>query len=557
MMQTAKFAVLPSQPAFRPLIFTIAVLFAPVATAQSTPQLRNHFPYKCSGERIVITRCRHDSDMPGYPPTTPQQDYCAVVYPDRPLHNGFTVETVELRGDVIRKLQACGALPGTPTDSTPPSTSDPSSALPSQSADAYLKQAEPYFNGKDAAKAIDPLKKAIALSPSATAYNELGIAYMNLNQYPDSAAAFQQAVRLDPNDANVRLNLGDTYLKMQKFTDAAASLSEAYRLNPKSAAIANAYGIALEYTKDYAHAAAAYKLSTQLDPKFVAGYSDFGELCLYAGDNTDALETYRQLQKIDQDAANDLYSDITQADLQRKKPSSAADRAKAYANLDTTTLLVKANKGDDAAMKQLSDLYYAKKDNTNGLAWEIKAAAAGDVEIENDLGRKYENGSAGATKSVDDARAWYQKAGVRGDDTAQLNLCKSYAAELNLDEGLVAGAGKDDLQSPIPPLPGTKADVDAAFVWCVAGGDQGLYLAAWYAGVLNARGGQDHTPDFAESYFWLLNGNLQAGAVFKQKVGKHLTAAQRSEIEKRAAAFRPSPMELLHDQLTKPTAQKN
>ena len=32
----------------------------------------------------LVTRCRKDSDQPGFPPTQPNQDYCQVYYPDRP-----------------------------------------------------------------------------------------------------------------------------------------------------------------------------------------------------------------------------------------------------------------------------------------------------------------------------------------------------------------------------------------------------------------------------------------------------------------------------------------
>jgi hypothetical protein len=54
-----------------------------------------------------------------------------------------------------------------------------------------------------------------------------------------------------------------------------------------------------------------------------------------------------------------------------------------------------------------------------------------------------------------------------------------------------------------------------------------------------------------------VNGGLQAGAVFKQKPGRHLSDAQRAEVEKRAANFHPSPFELFHEQMLKRAAQKN
>jgi hypothetical protein len=63
--------------------------------------------YHCNGERVMVTRCRKDSDQPGFPPTQPNQDYCQVSYPDRPKRGGFDASGVELRGDLIKKLQEC------------------------------------------------------------------------------------------------------------------------------------------------------------------------------------------------------------------------------------------------------------------------------------------------------------------------------------------------------------------------------------------------------------------------------------------------------------------
>jgi hypothetical protein len=63
--------------------------------------------YLCNGERVMVTRCRKDSDQQGFPPTQPNQDYCQVSYPDRPKRGGFDASGVELRGDLIKKLQEC------------------------------------------------------------------------------------------------------------------------------------------------------------------------------------------------------------------------------------------------------------------------------------------------------------------------------------------------------------------------------------------------------------------------------------------------------------------
>jgi hypothetical protein len=78
--------------------------------AAAAPELRYDYPYLCNQEHVVIGHCRHDSDTPDMPPTTPQDDFCQVYYPDRPKRGGLEAMGTELRADLIKTLSACGAF---------------------------------------------------------------------------------------------------------------------------------------------------------------------------------------------------------------------------------------------------------------------------------------------------------------------------------------------------------------------------------------------------------------------------------------------------------------
>ena len=514
---------------FTPLICGAApVLIASALFAQSDDGLRYKVNYQCNGEKVQVSYCRHDSDTADMPRTTPQNDYCLVYYPDRPKRGGFTVQAAELRGDVVRKLQACGAMQSpqgqasaqsASAQNTTAQTATPTAAAAAPpTADSYYQQGLQYANAKQFAQAAGAFKNSLAIRRTGQAYGALGLVYFNLKDLPNAIAAFQQSVKLAPDVPDYQYDLGYLYYANHQYSQAVDPLREAIRLKP---------GLA--------------------DPYLALGATD---LALAKMD--DALKLYRALQKIDQDKANKLYLDITHADLDAKSKAkpSATTRAEAYKNLDTATLQAKAAKGDDAAMKRLADVYYAQHDSAGGLKWSIAAAERGDAELQNNVGWQYEN-----SKDVAQSRKWYRKAAEQGLDTAQLNLCQSYATQFALDQGVIKGAGKDDPQSPITPVQATQSDLDEAFNWCENAADQGLYLAEWYMGVLNARGGPNHPTDYSEAYFWLTAGGLKTGAVFVQKVGKHLTPTERADIEKRAAKFHPSPMELLHDEMTSGSQQ--
>jgi tetratricopeptide (TPR) repeat protein len=525
---------------------SVSVLLTSLA---ATAQLRYKVSYQCSGEHIEVAYCRADSDMPGFPRTTDNNNYCLVYYPDRPMRGGFTFQTSELRSEIIKKLQTCGALPAPPGQTAAQSSSaSAQTSTSSTGAEAYQQQGEAYIKAQQFSPAVDALKKAIALKPSWAAYNDLGFAYFNLKQYSAAASAFGQAAQLNPNDATVQLNLATAYEATKQYDKALAAAQQSLRLKPNSATTVDVIATIYETSGHYPEAASEYLQAIHLDASLVPAYESLAQLLLKQRRMDDALEVYRVLEQVNLEESNKLFLTITDWDLENKPKSSVSDRAKAYKNLDETALLAKANAGDAAAMKQLSDSYYAKHDTANGLKWELEAARKGDPELQNELGWRYESGS-GATKDVSEARKWYAKAGEQGNDTAQLHLCESYAAELGLDDGVVQGPEKNSISSPISPLKGASTSIDEAFRWCVRGGNRGLYHAAWYAGILNARGSEKHPVNFAEAYFWLVNGNIDAGKVFRQKVANHLTEAQRTQVEKLAGAFRPDAMELLHKQL--------
>ncbi len=102
----------------------VASLLSGSAVAQSSSggEFRYKVDYLCGGERIRVDHCRHDDDGPNFPPTTPDKDFCLVYYPDRPLSAGFIVQKVELRSDIVKKFQACGAVAGGTPAKTQPAT---------------------------------------------------------------------------------------------------------------------------------------------------------------------------------------------------------------------------------------------------------------------------------------------------------------------------------------------------------------------------------------------------------------------------------------------------
>jgi type IV secretion system protein VirD4 len=80
------------------ITFLLIVVAAPLLKAETNLQVGAF--YKCGGERVYVSSCLNELDSAN----------CMVVYPDRPLRNGFEVQDVENRGTLRQKIQNCQQL---------------------------------------------------------------------------------------------------------------------------------------------------------------------------------------------------------------------------------------------------------------------------------------------------------------------------------------------------------------------------------------------------------------------------------------------------------------
>lgn len=93
------------------------------------------------------------------------------------------------------------------------------------------------------AEAIAPLRRALALAPTATTFNQLGVALYQTGDLDGAAAAFMDAQRADPDDVAAYLNLIDLHRARGQYAPATEAVKEALRRWPDHADILAAFGI--------------------------------------------------------------------------------------------------------------------------------------------------------------------------------------------------------------------------------------------------------------------------------------------------------------------------
>src|SRR5262245_49063638 len=239
---------------FSIVVRILAVLFLSALPIFSQA-LRYNYDYVCNKERIVVGHCRRDSDQPGMPATKDEDNFCSVYYPDRPKRNGFEVQTVELRSDIVKKLESCGAFQARQSSTqqvgSQPAVKAAGTDPEVDAAEALLKQGvERSATDKPAAnKMLDAaiLKYKAAISRGSELYRAhvgLGVAYNTQGKYDLAIPVWQKSISLQPNNADDLNHLGITLVGVERFADAIAALAQAVRLSPKYALFHLTLGVA-------------------------------------------------------------------------------------------------------------------------------------------------------------------------------------------------------------------------------------------------------------------------------------------------------------------------
>src|SRR5260370_21566426 len=94
----------------------------------------------------------------------------------------------------------------------------------------------------------------------------------NLKRDEEALAAYEQAIRLDPNDADAYNNKGNALYTLNRDEEALAAYEQAIRLDPNEANYYIFKGFALDDLKRYEEVLAAYEQAISLDPNDAYAY---------------------------------------------------------------------------------------------------------------------------------------------------------------------------------------------------------------------------------------------------------------------------------------------
>jgi len=198
---------------------------------------------------------------------------------------------------------------------------------------ADLKADELYRSGYDAMRngnytqAVMLLKRVVELEPKhKTAWNSLGLAYVNQRQHQDAIDAFKKQIEVNAYDEFAYNYLGGVYLRQRRYAEAETAFRKQLEINPLDKFSHGNLGRLFIEIKRYTDAVAELDQAISLAPDNPALHVDMGTALLNADKNDEALAAYDRAASLDSTPLT--WNNIA---YQLSLKGSHLDRAQQYA----------------------------------------------------------------------------------------------------------------------------------------------------------------------------------------------------------------------------------
>ena len=175
----------------------------------------------------------------------------------------------------------------------------------------YVERGNALANKGDYDKAIADYNQALTINPNdADSYYNRGIARYSKGDYDKAIADYTEALAINPKYANAYSGRGNAYQGKGEYDKAIADCNEAIRLDRNNANAYSSRGGAWANKGEYDKAIADCNEAIRLDPKYVYAYSIRGVARYSKGEYDKAIADYTQAIRLDPNNAN-AYTNLT------------------------------------------------------------------------------------------------------------------------------------------------------------------------------------------------------------------------------------------------------
>jgi tetratricopeptide (TPR) repeat protein len=154
----------------------------------------------------------------------------------------------------------------------------------------------------------EPLAEIRAEAFTVEDYRNRGLTFANLGQHKRAIADYNEAIRLDPNDARTYSNRGASYTDLGQHKRAIADHNEAIRLDPNDAKTYSNRGTSYSALELHDLAIADFDKAIGLDPSLAGVYSNRGNTYGALGQHKRAIADHNEAIRLDPNDIEAYYN---------------------------------------------------------------------------------------------------------------------------------------------------------------------------------------------------------------------------------------------------------
>lgn len=175
----------------------------------------------------------------------------------------------------------------------------------------------------DLAAAIESIQRALELSPSADAWNHLGMALLRRGSPADAEAAWLQALQLDPGHSEASDHLGTLLKRAGRLQDALDVCEAAVANAPKDGPSHFNLADVLLFMNRHSEAILHLRTAVQLDPEDSRSRMILGQTLWEQGDRAEAAKVFGEW--VDQEPGDPIAHHMHEAAASEVIPARSAD----------------------------------------------------------------------------------------------------------------------------------------------------------------------------------------------------------------------------------------
>ena len=188
--------------------------------------------------------------------------------------------------------------------------------------ESLCKEGRQFFRARDYQRAITAFEKAVALDPDqADVHDAVATAYFALKNYDKAIEHFRRTSQLRPIDPKPLINLGAVFNRKEDYHKAADVLKKAISRDGKAIEAYYNLGIAYRGLNQPAMAANSYKEALRINPRMLDALQNLGNTYLEMNNIKAAIEQYKK--------ALEVNPDFERAQRGLKRAEEAQNQAKA------------------------------------------------------------------------------------------------------------------------------------------------------------------------------------------------------------------------------------